>query len=308
MGKWGNGIFDNDLSLDVKDMYVELLYNGIDETEAQKQVISELGTDFQNFEEMSNFWMSLASVEWEYGRLDVYVKHFALRCIEKELEIMQRAIDFNERYKDVINLKNNLLSTMPSKKILVKTRMFRCPWKMGDVYAYLLESDYAKENGLLNKYLIFHKVDETIWHPKHIIPIVRVKLANKIPVNEEEFDKLEYIQTFFTKYENRFYPIDHRISIEEQIREKSKIEYKRDEFGYLPEYRITISSTSKKKIPQKLIYVGNYKNVIPPEKEFIPHSKINICCAGWDKIENAIVRKYLLYNKRKGLAYGGNME
>ena len=305
MGKWGNGIFDNDLSLDVKDNYIEMLYDGKSDEEAQRYVVESLGKDFQDFEEMSNFWMSLASIEWEYGRLDNDAKMFALRCIEKELYLMQTNSDFGERYQQVIALKTNLCSVQPPKKKLMKRKRFCCPWKIGDAFAYLMESEYAKEKGFFNKYLIFHKVDETTWYPDHIIPIVRVKIAEKIPQSEQELDELEYVQTFFTRFEDRFFPINHAISIEEQIREKSIIEYKQDEFGYLPEYRISICSTSKKDIPEKLIYLGNYKSISPPKNEFIPHAKISICSRKWGDLENSLIEKYLLYNKRKSIAYGG---
>ena len=77
--------------------------------------------------------------------------------------------------------------------------------KNGDVFAYKLESEYAKEKGLHNQYLIMQKAGELEWPPGHIIPMVRVKITkdNNIPKTEEEVNKLEYIETSYCEYETK---------------------------------------------------------------------------------------------------------
>ena len=48
----------------------------------------------------------------------------------------------------------------------------------------------------------------------------------------------------------------------EDIAEKTKFKYEVDEYGFLPEYRILLLNTSKKIIPNNLIYVGNFAKTI----------------------------------------------
>ena len=83
-------------------------------------------------------------------------------------------------------------------------------WKLGDVFAYPLKSDLAKERELYGRYFLIQKVDEAAWYPRHIVPIIYVKITSDtyLPSNIEEYNQLEYVQTWFTKYEERFWPID----------------------------------------------------------------------------------------------------
>lgn len=182
-------------------------------------------------------------------------------------------------------------------------KLYKCPWEIGDVFAYKLEGDTAKERGLYGRYLLIQKVDEAIWYPGHIVPIVYVKITKSsvLPTNLDEYNNLEYVQTWVTRYENRFYPIDGRRPLED-IAEKSKIRYEVDEFGYLPNYRITLITKSIRET-QKLIYVGNFVKATPPPKEFIPHSKYNICSTPWKApygtFETIMLEKYFNYNLRE---------
>lgn len=112
----------------------------------------------------------------------------------------------------------------------------------------------------------------------------------------------EYVQTWFTKYEDRFLPIDMSHP-QEDIWEKSKLDYQVDAYGFLPEYRITLLNTSKEAIPAKLIYVGNFQNTVRPPKEFIPHSKENIVTIAWKRFdetfETKMIKLYCGHNRRE---------
>ena len=175
---------------------------------------------------------------------------------------------------------------------------------MGDVFAYQLESDLAKERGLYGRYFLIQKVDEGIWHPGHIVPIVYVKITSdaNLPSNVEEYNRLEYVQTWFTKYEDRFLPIDMSRP-QEDIAEKSRMNYQVDEYGFLPQYRAKLLNTSKGVIPTKLIYVGNFVNAVRPQKEFIPHSKENIVTVSWkqfdETFETKMIKRYCGHNLRE---------
>ena len=61
--------------------------------------------------------------------------------------------------------------------------------------------------------------------------------------------------------------------------------------------------TSKKSIPAKLIYVGNFANAICPPKEFIPHSKENIVTVSWkqfdETFETKMLKRYCGHNLRE---------
>ena len=164
--------------------------------------------------------------------------------------------------------------------------------------------DLAKEKGLYGRYFLIQKVDEGVWYPGHIVPIVYVKITNNanLPENVEEYNQLEYVQTWFTKYEDRFLPIDMRRP-QEDIAEKAKLNYQVDEYGFLPQYRVKLLNTSKKVIPDKLIYIGNFAHATPPKNEFVPHIEDNILSVAWrefdETFETRMIRSYCGHNLRE---------
>lgn len=162
----------------------------------------------------------------------------------------------------------------------------------------------ARKRSLYGQYLLIQKVDEGVWYPGHVVPIVYVKITKDaiLPSSIEEYDKLEYVQTGFSKFEERFWPIDMNRP-QKDIAEKSKIHYHADAFGLLPQYRIELLNTSKRIIPPKLIYLGNYISATRPQNEFVPHSKVNILPVYWkifnETFESKMIKLYCGHNLRE---------
>lgn len=298
MGMWGFKLYQNDTSLDVKDTFEDLFRSG----KSVQDITDKLTEDYKSImgdaDEEPLFWWALADTQWNLGVLMPRVKEKALFWIEKSRSTLP------SQFMDPSDLKAKLLSPQPPAKKLRKRRIYKCQWKLRDVFAYQLESDLAKERGLYGRYFLIQKVDEGVWYPGHIVPIIYVKITNdsRLPTNVEEFNKLEYVQTGFSRYEERFWPID-MTRPQEDIAEKSKLNYQVDEFGFLPRYRIELLNTSQKVIPANLIYVGNFANAIPPQKEFVPHSKQNIAPVSWSKFgetfETKMIKWYCGHNLRE---------
>ena len=307
MGTWGIKLYQNDTSLDVKDEFEEKIRNGNSAEEVTQELLNDFSDLLTFSDEEPLFWLALADTQWKWGMLLPEVKEKAIFWIKKS----KKQENNTKRIKILEDLEQKLLSPQPPTKKIKKRRIYKCEWKIGDVFAYQLESELAKEKGLFGRYFLIQKVDEGTWYPGHIIPIAYVKITKdeNLPSTIEEYNELEYVQTSFAKYEERFWPIDGRRP-REDIAEKSKICYKVDEYGFLPEFRIELLNTSKKVIPQKLKYIGNYKNAMRPKKEFIPHSKFNIVAISWkefdETFETKMVKKYCGHNLRQLSIYSKN--
>lgn len=309
MGTWNYGVFDNDVAQDIKEEYIGLLRRGMNSTEATKMVVFRNQDIIDDVDEAPVFWLALADVQWEYGILENTVKNTALNYLN--------SADFLEQWKCVnskiatkrkealLSLKEKLLSANPSPKKISIPKLYRCQWKLGDVYAYPLLSDYAKEKGHYGEYFVFYKIGETTCHPGHIIPVVWAKITDggRLPANVDEFNALEFIQTRTTLYEHRFFPFSGNRPREEQIAEKSKKQYYRDEYGHLPHHQMAIANTSKRIIPKNLLYLGNFKGVTPPAIDNPPTHEMHISLFVWKTLEKHLIDVYHYYNLRESQIY-----
>lgn len=313
MGIWGTKLYENDTSLDVKDQFEEKLRNGETAEAITDQLIKDYYEIMDDACEATLFWTALSDTQWNWGVLLPHVKEQALIAIDHGGDLLwwhkHDPTLVLTREKVLDDLRKKLLSPQPPAKKPRKRRLYKCQWNIGDVYAYRLESDLAKEKGLNGRYFLIQKVDEGVWHPGHIIPIVYVKITedDKLPTTLEEYNRLAYVQTWFTRYEDRFFPIDGTRP-QEDIAEKEKIKYEVDEYGFLPQFRIKLLNTSKKVIPTNLTYIGRYENSLKPAREFVPHSKHNIPAVSWKNFnltfETEMIKMYCGHNCRELSIYG----
>lgn len=304
MGTWGTKLYQDDVAQDVRDFYTEQLRRGQKSTEITKQLIKQYEGDI---DDEPIFWFALADTQWSLGRLEKLVKEKALYYIQSGEDIerwkTQNPKEAKKREEVLFNLQQKLLAPQPEEKKIRKYRIYQCEWKIGDVYAYPLKSDFAKEKGFYGRYFLLHKIDETTIWPGHVVPVVRVKITKdkNLPENEKQFDQLEYVQTFVTSYEDRLLPFDGSRPYE--MAERLKKKYEVDEFGFLPEYRIKLCNTSKRRIPKDIFFLSNFQNVIPPKREFVPHSDINIREIEWENFDEVMIDRYLGYNLRQYKIY-----
>ena len=183
MGAWGVKLYDNDVAEDIKNTYKEKLQEGKSNEEATDEIISDYEYMLEDVDDAPLFWMALADQQWKVGRLLPNVKEQALKWIEKgaDLQVWYDESEKlgNQRKKVLEELSLKLNSPQPPEKKIYKRRYYRCPWKIGDVFAYKIESDLSKEHDLYGKYIIFQKASEVLERVSdyleegHICPIIR---------------------------------------------------------------------------------------------------------------------------------------
>jgi len=181
MGVWGVKIFENDTALDVREQYLELLRNGDTALEASDRIIKLnqdiIGTNDNN---ELDFWLSLATVQWQNGKLQPFVKYKVIERINKNcfLELWEHdEYLLNKRKKVIEEFLLKINSTQPKEKKCV-SKLFICKWNIGDIFAYKLSSKESEERKVFGKYIVFQKTNEMEAYPKLIIPVIR--LANNI--------------------------------------------------------------------------------------------------------------------------------
>lgn len=271
MGTWGVKLYDDDTAQDVKDEYVDLLRQGIENEEATKRMIERWDTD--DVEEGPIFWITLANTQWEYGKLIDIVKEKAIYYIESEVELERWKEDkeLYDKRKEILNEVAKKLKTQnENPKKIRKYRIYKCPWNIGDVYAYKIK-DNEEYKG---KYIALIKIEEGDYWPHNICPVVYVynKMFDEIPTIEAVKD-IKYLPQFYkpSVYRGEYKDVLYRCLI-------------------------GIENSTKKKI-EEYIYIGNIEKYSFPKNEY-KRGEEYLCSI--NRFEEYIIS---VYNKWKGIDY-----
>lgn len=271
MGIWGPGLYQNDIAEDLRTEFAEMIKLGKTYTEATQTLIDQYKLVIDDKDDSQAFWISLADIQWKYGCLEQLVKSEALSSIDWDLAqnewMSSYPQDVKKRGKILFDLKVKLTSPQPKQKKIRPYVLYKCEWKIGDVYAVRLESEKAKENGLYGRFLLIIKVDESDWGPGHRIPVIYTKLTktNKLPQTSLEIDDATFVQTTFARRKE--------------------------------EYRMILIATSKKSIPYKnLEFVGNFHYIEKPVDEFIVNDPISMISSRWNELEAFVIRNCIVYH------------
>lgn len=277
MGTCGIGLFQNDIAGDLKHVYIDKLKIGKTDEEAYRETIEELKEYYQDEDDAIDFWLGLASIMYEYGRLTDEVKTKALNIIEFSEDLKRwDTRDREKRKAKLLALKDRLCSEQPQRKHVPLAKRKFPSVKPNDVWCLKLKGD--------NPYYLLILVDSWIQYDLRVeslgdeCPIVYVKVASFIPENVEDVDNMP----FFCANPYVWKEIDScekRVLIEFPWRNKIK-----DRMEYLGNYcftraeecedkTISLMAIKSNEIPS---YEWNTLEKKTLDSLFIPKSKMRI--------------------------------
>jgi DNA-binding TFAR19-related protein (PDSD5 family) len=272
MGSWGAKLYQDDIAEDVREQFKDLLHRGKTTEEITKQMIDEYSDIIGDPDDGPVFWFALADTQWNLGRLMPEVS-------ERALELLARGCDLAKWHKEdpklvalrekvLEELQQKLNTKQPPEKKMSQYRLYKCDWKIGDVFAYQLNSEYAKDNNFYQKYIYFVKVQEMQWHPGHIVPRVYFyKKLDDVMSSIDTLNNIAYIPQFYKP-----------IAYENNPNRKKK-------------YLLTLLNTSERVIPKKqLTFLGNIKEVKRVEDE-----DLNSYEVGWDRFETYMIDNFITW-------------
>lgn len=310
MASWGAKLYQNDTSEDVRYFYKDQLHRGKSGQEITKELIEKYQDEINDSDDAPNFWFALADTQWNLGRLEDFVKEKALFHIRDgyDLSVWQTEDPKMAKVRATVlkDLEQKLLTPQPEEKKVSQYKLYRCEWSIGDVFAFQMTSDLAKEKGLLGRYILLQKVAEDTWWPGHIIPVTRIKITKdcKLPSTEEELNEAEYVKLTRKKWLAEVPAGQASVSHEylnKYIQYCTRIiELYGDKRNCTYQYNMGIITTSKRVIPKGLIYVGNFPNIelieyqIPDDIGNVPIGRDWTCY--WKELEQLIIERYLKFN------------
>src|SRR5262245_57383561 len=118
MAASGVGLFHDDVAVDVRSKYLDLLARGASDAEAFRTMEREWKDAIADFDDGPVFWLALAATQWEYGRLHPRAKSQALKVIDqgKGIERWAEAGLAKKRQAVLAQLKKKLLSPQPERR------------------------------------------------------------------------------------------------------------------------------------------------------------------------------------------------
>jgi len=264
MGFWGTKLYDNDLTCDVRDYYIELLKEKCNDEEAYNKTIKYFDMMI-NSDEEPFFWYALAETQWKVGRLIEYIKNNALAWIEKEggLDFWEDNIVYVSKWKHTLmKLKSTLLAPIMKKKTFHVLKQFISnPWSIGDLYAFCFYSEASKDRGIYNKYIILQKIGDEYSYNK--IKYSRVQIYNKI---------YDYIPKKQEIYSEKLLPLIGPF-------DKSRMLFGEKQFNIENFFnRLLFLDRNSEKIKKYYIYIENdtnFKNLNIKDQDTAPFSCVD---------------------------------
>lgn len=175
MGHWGTAILSNDTAADIKDKFFDLYDKG----KALNEVRIEVEKNFKegvSLEDNTNFWLTLALLQWQVGHLDNDVKENAEKIIDKDLDITvwresgADEKDLTKRKNELLKLKEKLQTFNPKPRKIKKKVLPKSILPKGSVYAFPLKDD---------NYSAVIILDEILNEDYYFVLILNVDISKK---------------------------------------------------------------------------------------------------------------------------------
>lgn len=215
MGAWGTGLYSDDFALDVKNDLLSAINSGTPYREAFEKIKETyLDGAYDDDSDIPVFWFVCADILWKKGRLDEDIKQTALAYLESETDIARWAEEspvLGRKRKGVLEkLKLKLQSPQPEAKPIRVKKLYKCPWNIGDVYAFQILDEYAEEEGFNKTYVIFQVASMWEIPDSGVYPIVRFMLtrSQEIPTLDH-FSVSRLIPAFDNVYATKLIGINY---------------------------------------------------------------------------------------------------
>ncbi len=303
MGIWGFGLYDNDVTADIKDSFQELLEQDIAPKDIRTIIKEEYAELLLDPDEGLIATLALYDQLLDCGSLTKAERSKALEIISR---IEQAECWINVSQEFLSGRKNELarlrerFQTVENKKPSPKKKAKTIPWEVGQLYALPITMEDAVAAGVpeigneyillyVNGYQMEDKRDAHFW--------VKLTENGELPRTAEDFDRLPFVQICSTHMKDRLGPF----RCCEDIPKAFQQQYCPDEWGELPEFTIKIFGAKREQPPVNLFYLGNCVGVTSPEYEYFRYPFPD--GAVWKYAEEYILNRYRIFTLKKAPRY-----
>jgi len=119
LGAHGTGIFDDDVTLDIRDAIDEALLNGLDIDVATQGVLRKYQMRLEDDDDRPLVWLALAVIQLEHGALQSEVRRQAMIAVDENLGRWEEAGEdlLGERRQVLERLKDRMSTAAVSDEV-----------------------------------------------------------------------------------------------------------------------------------------------------------------------------------------------
>lgn len=178
MGYWGTAILSNDTSADIKDTFFDLYDKDVPLCDIRIEIEKEFKVN-DKLADNTDFWLTLALLQWQTGCLDIDVKQFAEEIIDNDIDIaVWKDCDSDEkslskRKSELKKLKEKLQTENPKPRKRKKKKMPNAIFQKGEVYAFPMK------NGKYTSFIVLEEILNLDYH--YTLAANTDIISNKIP-------------------------------------------------------------------------------------------------------------------------------
>nr|MBP3598108.1 hypothetical protein [Eubacterium sp.] len=200
MGTWETGLYQNDVSQDVKDTYMQKLWAGKSDEEALEETLKECHSELHDDDDKYDAYFGLVDVMWKKGRLTESLREEALVliCEEKQNPRFENNRQIKQREKVLDKLETQLKAEMPARKRISVHKPFVTKFKPGEVYLYPITNPPKGKEMYKGWWAVIYvnRLRQHEWKVKGVwdtTPYVYVKLAKEKPTSLDEINDLPFV-------------------------------------------------------------------------------------------------------------------
>ncbi|MBV9719751.1 MAG: hypothetical protein JOZ77_10550 [Candidatus Eremiobacteraeota bacterium] len=139
MGVWGAGIYSDDTATDVRDQYRDYLAEGLDGIAATDKLLVLFKDSQDDADDGPPFWLSLATTQFRYGRLEDRVRDRALKIIDggSDMARFERNGKLKRARSQVLQrLRAQLVGPQRQAAKVRRDIPSECDWEPGEVVGF----------------------------------------------------------------------------------------------------------------------------------------------------------------------------
>lgn len=303
MGIWDFGLYDNDMTADIKGSFQELLEQDIAPKEIRSIIREEYADLLSDPDEGLIATLALYDQLLDCGSLTKVERKKALELVAK-IEQSERWINVSQEFlsgrKNELTRLRERFQTVENKKPSPKKKAKTIPWEVGQLYALPITMEAATSENVPkigNEYILLYVNGYQIEDTRDVHFWVKFTQSGEIPRTAEEFNRLPFVQVCSTKMEDRFGPF----RCYENVPTAFQQQYCPDEWDELPEFTMKIFGAKREQPPANLRFLGDYIGVVPPKYEYFRYPFPD--GAVWKYAEEYIMNRYRIFTLKKAPRY-----